>query len=101
MVQEWHHHWSGEPFLVPFSTALAVMYGARENGTTTGVVSRSIFSCRSLAPENGTTVPYTLMELIYAHQKAILAPTNEVVDTINDHLLEKFTNGLLKLRQHR
>ncbi|GJT86547.1 hypothetical protein Tco_1068264 [Tanacetum coccineum] len=32
----------------------------RENGTTTRVVSRSIFSCRSLAPENDTTVPYTL-----------------------------------------
>nr|GEV77790.1 hypothetical protein [Tanacetum cinerariifolium] len=34
--------------------ALAVMYGARENGTTTGVVSRSVFSCRSLAPKNDT-----------------------------------------------
>nr|GEW28263.1 RNA-directed DNA polymerase, eukaryota, reverse transcriptase zinc-binding domain protein [Tanacetum cinerariifolium] len=27
-----------------------------ENGTTTGVVSRSIFSCRSLPPENDTTM---------------------------------------------
>nr|GEV20342.1 hypothetical protein [Tanacetum cinerariifolium] len=31
-----------------------------QNGTTIGVVSRSIFSCHSLPPENGTTVPYTL-----------------------------------------
>nr|GEW20555.1 putative ribonuclease H-like domain-containing protein [Tanacetum cinerariifolium] len=50
-------------FLVPFSTALAVMYGARENGTTTGVVTRSIFSGRSLAPKNDTIVPYTLRVL--------------------------------------
>ncbi|GJX94712.1 hypothetical protein Tco_0349298 [Tanacetum coccineum] len=47
-------------FPVPFSTALVVMYGAGENDTTTGVVSRSIFSCHSLASENDTTVPYPL-----------------------------------------
>ncbi|GJU63232.1 hypothetical protein Tco_1245067 [Tanacetum coccineum] len=62
-------------FLVPFSTALAVMYGARENGTTTGVVSRSIFSCRSLAPENGTTVPYTSKKFAFRGSPARDRPT--------------------------
>ncbi|GJV19046.1 ATP-dependent DNA helicase PIF1-like protein [Tanacetum coccineum] len=38
-----------------------------------------------------------IIDLSYFQEKAILAPTNEVVDTINDHLLEKFTNALLKL----
>ncbi|GJU47566.1 hypothetical protein Tco_1204832 [Tanacetum coccineum] len=36
-------------------------------------------------------------DLSYFQEKAMLAPANEVVDTINDHLLEKFPNGLLKM----
>nr|GEV64487.1 hypothetical protein [Tanacetum cinerariifolium] len=42
-----------------------------ENGTTTGVVSRSIFSCRSLAPENGTTVPYTELQLATSYFRVV------------------------------
>ncbi|GJY42104.1 ATP-dependent DNA helicase PIF1-like protein, partial [Tanacetum coccineum] len=33
---------------------------------------------------------YNINDLSYFQEKMILAPTNEAVDTINDHLLEKF-----------
>ncbi|GJU49707.1 ATP-dependent DNA helicase PIF1-like protein [Tanacetum coccineum] len=33
---------------------------------------------------------YNINDLSYCQEKIILAPTNEAVDTINDHLLEKF-----------
>ncbi|GJX15811.1 ATP-dependent DNA helicase PIF1-like protein [Tanacetum coccineum] len=33
---------------------------------------------------------YNINDPSYFQEKYILAPTNEVVDTINDHLLEKF-----------
>nr|GEW22309.1 hypothetical protein [Tanacetum cinerariifolium] len=69
---------------MPFSTALAVMYGARENGTTTRVVSRSIFSRRSSAPENGTTVPYTLRKMRQRQHKKVVQREQEMNLTKKD-----------------